>query len=327
LKRAAELPPEEALAVVHEALARVPGSEQLLQLKDEISRRIARIKREQILADRLAEARQLIDDGFPRDAAKLLKRSQADGYSSRELDGLLEIAESAVDEDRPLGPLEQTYAQAKRPINEGAYGSATDMLQHGVPDKDEPVLRRQAEEASQKQLTTARDAATAMETAERLLQLGLFVEALDFLEGQPAGVKRLPEVDVATRRAKLLRQGEEATFHLLGRCYARLESEQAVEDLKQMLTVEMIDDEQGSREAAKAQLRNRWEEIYREKASNVITSARRFLAEDDTQSAEEMLKEALSWIDLAPPELQQQVRALHQEASGAKKWFRRTSRR
>jgi eukaryotic-like serine/threonine-protein kinase len=324
LKKTAGLPPEEALQILRQALTRVPGSQELRQREAELAKRVERTKRDRILGQRLAEARQLIDSGRPREAVTILQRTKTEGNSSRELDELLEYAKTAAGADGPYEPA----APGKKALDYEASLGGTQMFDGGRGNKD-PLPPRPPERSQRRQTAPPKGGATAIEVAERLLKLGLFTEALDFLEGQPAEVKRVPEVDVAIRRAKLLWQGEEETFRLMGRCYAQLESERAIEDLRKMLTVEMIDDERGSRQRAKDRLRERCEQIYSNKASNAITSTRRFLSEDDIQGAEEMLHQALSWIDLAPPQLQEQVRSLHAEVSRGKKFLRfgRGSRR
>jgi hypothetical protein len=321
-RRAAELPPEEALVIVRDAMVRVPGNEELFNLEATLSGLVARQTRERLLAQRLGYARQAIDDGLYLEAVKILERCKAEGYSSYEVDGLLEIANSEGKERRSQELLERTYSQAKRLIDEEAYDSAVQMLQRAKRDVDEPVLRRLLAEASQKQAATDEAAASALEGAGNLMRIELFAEAVLLLEEQPRGVKRLQRVDDELRRAKALQEAEASFSRLVGRCYAQLGSDRAIADLKSAISTAGEANKPSSQEATAMRLRNRCWEIYGEKASNAITSARRFLGEDDTQGAEEVLQETMQWIELAPPQSQQEVRALQAEAAAAKKVLR-----
>ena len=123
-KSAAELTPEQALERVRNALIRVPGNEQLFGLESALSERVARQTREQLLAQRLGQARQAIDDRLFLEAVKILERCKADGFSSYEVDGLLDLAKTAASQRRSQELLERTYSQAKRLIDEEDYESA-----------------------------------------------------------------------------------------------------------------------------------------------------------------------------------------------------------
>jgi hypothetical protein len=106
-------------------------------------------------------------------------------------------------------------------------------------------------------------------------------------------------------------------------------SDQGIADLKTVLNTIAIPGTPSSQEAAKTRLRQRCWEIYGEKASVAIASARKFLVQDDSQGAEEVLQETMPWLELAPPQSQEELRALQTETAAAKKIlrFRRGSRR
>jgi hypothetical protein len=214
-------------------------------------------------------------------------------------------------------------------IDQEDYESAVQLLGRALRQVDEPVLRRQLEEATQKQRATEQQADTALERAGNLARLELFAEAALLLEEQSPGVKRLPRVEQALGRAKKLQEAEASFTQLTGRCYAQMGSDQGIADLKTVLNTIAIPGTPSSQEAAKTRLRQRCWEIYGEKASVAIASARKFLVQDDSQGAEEVLQETMPWLELAPPQSQEELHALQAEAAAAKKIlrFRRGSRR
>jgi eukaryotic-like serine/threonine-protein kinase len=321
-KSAAELAPEQALERVRSALTRVPGNEQLFGLESALSERVARQTREQQLAQRLGQARQAIDDRLFLEAVKILERCQADGFSSYEVDGLLNLAKTAASQRISQELLERTYSQAKRLIDEEDYESAVQVLRRAVRQVDEPVLHRQLEEATQKQGATEQRANAALERAETLTRMELFAEAVVLLEEQSRGVKRLPRVDQALGRAKKLQEAEADFAALTGRCYAQMGTAEGVADLKRALNIPATSDAPLSLEATTKQLRRRCEQVYGEKASSAIVAARGLLAQDDCAGAESVLKGTMPWLELAPSQAQEDLRALEAEAAAAKKVIR-----
>jgi hypothetical protein len=67
-----ELPPAQAIEQLRQALVRLPGNSELLALESAMSQRLTREQREQMLADYLAKARELLDDHLYLETAKLL---------------------------------------------------------------------------------------------------------------------------------------------------------------------------------------------------------------------------------------------------------------
>lgn len=321
-KNSAELPPEEALARIREALGRVPGNEQLSSLESALAERVTRQSRERQLAQWLKEATQAIDDRLYLDAVKILERCQAEGFSSYEVQGLLDLAKTEAAKRISQEVLERNYGQAKRLIDQEDYESAVQLLRRALRQVDEPVLRRQLEQATQKQLATEQRADKVLERSGNLIRLELFVEAVFLLTEQSPGVKRLSRVEQALSRASKLQEAEANFSTLMGRCYARMGSVQGIEDLKEALKTVVTADAASSQEAMKKQLRKSCEEIYGKRASSAIASARKFLIEDDSQGAEEVLEEAMQWLELAPLQSQEELRALRAETAAAKKVLR-----
>jgi hypothetical protein len=326
-KSSAELPPEEALARIREALRKVPGNEQLVNLESALSERVTRQTRERQLAQRLQEATQAIDNRLYLEAVKILERCQADGFSSYEIDGLLELAKSEASKRVSQEVLERTHSQAKRLIELEDYENAVQLLRGALRQVDEPVLRRQLDEALQKQQATEQRADAALERVDHLIRMELFDEAVLLLKEQSGGVKKLERVEQAQVRAKNMQEADANFSIVLGRCYAQMGNAQGIEDLKKALKTVATAGASGLEETMR-RLRRRCEEIYGERASAAIASVRKFLAEQDRQGAEEALRATTQWLELAPPQAQEELKLLQAQTAAAKKvlGFRRGSR-
>jgi hypothetical protein len=97
---------------------------------------------------------------------------------------------------------------------------------------------------------------------------------------------------------------------------------EGIADLKRALNMPASSEAPLSLEATTRQLRRRCEQVYGEKASSAIVAARGFLAQDDCTSAESILKETMSWLELAPSQAQEELRAVQAETAAAKKVIR-----
>jgi hypothetical protein len=320
-RTSAELPPEEALTRIREASARVPGNEQLFGLEAALTERVTRQARERQLAERLQEATRAIDDRLYLEAIKILERCQADGFSSYEIDGLLEIAKTEAKKRNSQGVLDRAYSQAKKLIGEEDYENAVQLLRSALRQVDEPVLHRLLEESLQKQQAAETRADATLEHVETLIRMDLFAEAVMLLKEQPGAVKRLQRVDQAMNRVRNLQEADAQFSAMLGRCYAQMGSSAGIEDVKKAINMGTSLGVPGA-ELSKEQLRQRCQELYSEKASSAIAKARKFLVEDDSQGAEEVLRETMPWLELAPPQLQDDLRLLQTEAAAAKKVLR-----
>jgi hypothetical protein len=97
---------------------------------------------------------------------------------------------------------------------------------------------------------------------------------------------------------------------------------QGIADLKRALALPASSDSPTSLETTKKQLRRRCEQVYGEKASSAVAAARELLGQDDSAAAETLLKETAPWLELAPTQSQEELRALEAEAAAAKKVIR-----
>jgi eukaryotic-like serine/threonine-protein kinase len=322
-RKARELPPGEAIGVLREALLRVPGNDQLAAMELALTNRIGRKAQEQLVGERLGLARKAIDDRLYLEAVKILEGCKAEGISSYEVDGLLQFARSAASQSKSQELLSQTHSQATRLMEGEDYGQVVDLLRQTLRRVDEPVLRRQLEEATQKQLATEQRAESSLEQAGKLMDIGLFTEALLLLEMQPVAVRKQPRVEEALARAKKLRVDEGDFARSIGRCYAMLGMGGGAGELKKLLNTPPSGDAPSSQEELKRRLRQRAEEIYGVKASSAISSARESLVREDTKAVDAALQDSTRWFELAPSRSQEELRALQTEAAAARKSSRR----
>ncbi len=136
-------------------------------------------------------------------------------------------------------------------------------------------------------------------------------------------MKRLPRVDQALGRARMLRQAEAEFAAFDGALLCANGDQPGRRRLETGPRPSLrVRTPQGRSRSTKKQLRRRSEQVYGEKASAAVAAARELLVQDDSAGAEAMLKETAPWLDLAPAQAQEELRALEAEAAAAKKVIR-----
>jgi serine/threonine-protein kinase len=329
LQSARELPPEEGLARVRAALARVPNSEPLFSMEAALAERLTQQAKQKALAQHLGLARQAIDDRLYLEAVKVLKRCQSEGYSSPEIQSLLDHAQSAASQHISQDLIERTYAQAKQLIEAQNYEAAVQLLEGALRQVDEPVLRRQLDEATRKQLAVGQRAEEVMSRLRALAESGLTSEALHLLEEQPSGVQQLPAIKAENDRMRSVAAADAEFWNRMGRAYCRLADAAGIPDLKAALLPELATRGSASVNAAQERLRQRAELLANAKISYAIQSAQEALGTDDNERADGLVRDVRCWTEFASPSSQEEFRSLEAKVAASKKIlsFRRSVRR
>jgi eukaryotic-like serine/threonine-protein kinase len=339
------LPPVEALARIRDALAQLPGNEELLKLESAISQRLTREQREQILADYLRKAHVLLQDHLYLETAKVLEQCEKEGFSSPEMTELLNLARSAAAERISQDLVERTFLEAKQLLEAEDYEAVLKLLPPVLERVDEPALRRQLDEATQKQAVLEKRIRQVLDEIDRSREMELFDAAIGLIHSEPAGVRQSRRVQSALETLTAARDLEAARLASAGQVYAALnEAESAA--LYQRLTA------QGAASTSPAgtlaglaspagatstagvdsilqRLGARLRQIADQQLGKSIESARQALAAEDAAAAHTVLENAAGWQPSASAPLQSDWKTAQEEVAAARKVlrFRKSSRR
>ena len=316
------LAPADALICIREALARLPGNADLLKLEGAIERRSAQKQREHTLTEHMARARALLEDHLYLETVKVLELCEKEGFSSPELSQLLNMARSAATERVSQDLVERSFLEAQRLLEEQNYEEVLRMLAPVLQREDEPALRRQMEEAAQKQRELEERVGQVAGEAARLCGLGLFDAAAGLIEAESAGVKRARRVQSAMESCRTMLKSEAARLKSLGSVYAALhEPEGAVEFLR-IPRVEAPDAAPAGIAQIEDRLSARVHLIADQEVAKSVEAAREALSADDFDVAESLLQKASSWLSCSNPALQAEWNAAQTETAAAKKVLR-----
>ncbi len=328
------LPPVDALARIRDALAQLPGNEDLLKLESAIAQRLTREQREQILADHLRKAHALLEDHLYLETVKVLEQCEKEGFSSPEMSELLDLARSAAAERISQDLVERTFLEAKQLLEAEDFEAVLKLLPPVLERVDEPALRRQRDEAAQKQAVLEKRIHHVLEEIERSREMELFDAAIGLIHSEPAGVRRSHRVQAALESLTAARELEAARLASVGAIYAALHEPESA-----MLYQRLISESSAAQtspgstptglESVAQRLGARLRQIADQQVGKSMEAARQALASDDAAAAHTLLENAAGWQPSASAAVQAEWKRAVEEVAAARKVlrFRKSSHR
>jgi eukaryotic-like serine/threonine-protein kinase len=327
------LPPVEAMGRIKEALTQLPGNEELLKLESAIAQRLTREQREQILAEYLRKAHTLLEDHLYLETVKVLEQCEKDGFSSPEMSELLNLARSAAAERISQDLVERTFLEAKQLLEGEDYEAVLKLLPPVLQRVDEPALRRQLDEATEKQQRLEKRVDQVLAEIERARAMELFDAAIGLIHSEPAGVRRSRRVQSALESVVAARDFEAARLAALGQIYAGLNHPDSAALFKRLASESGTPSPPGGAPAGLVSITQRLgarlRQIADQQLSKSMEAARQALATDDAAGAHSILERAAGWHPSASPPVQAEWRTAQEEIAAARKVlrFRKSSRR
>ncbi|MGB6722379.1 MAG: hypothetical protein WBE72_16395, partial [Terracidiphilus sp.] len=294
----------------------------LLKLEAAIAQRLTREQREQVLAEHMSKARALLEDHLYLETVKVLELCEKEGFTSPEMSELLNLARSAAAERISQDLVERSFLEAKRLLEEENYEEVLKLLPPVLQKVDEPALRRQLDEAAQKQQVLEKRVDQILSEVERLREMELFDAAIGLIRAEPAGVRQSRRVQAATESCAATLKNESSRLESIGAVYAALnEPESAV------LFARISADDAASNapqvvSAVRQRLAARVQQIADQQLTQSIEAARQALAADDAISADSILQGASAWQSSATPALQAEWKTAQAEIASSKKVLR-----
>jgi eukaryotic-like serine/threonine-protein kinase len=326
------LPPIEALARIRDALAQLPGNEELLKHEAAITQRLTREQREQVLADYLRKAQTLLQDHLYLETAKVLEQCEKEGFSSPELSELLDLARSAAAERISQDLVERTFLEAKQLLEAEDYEAVLRLLPPVLERVDEPALRRQLDEARGKQEILEKRVNQVLEELDRSREMELFDAGIGLVQTEPAGVRQSRRVLAALETLTAARDLEAARLASIGQVYAGLHEPESAVLFQHLTAGSAAPSPPGSTPSLvsiEQRLGNRLRQIADQQLAKSMEAARQALAADDAAGAHTAIENAAGWQSSASAPVQTDWKAAQEEVAAARKVlrFRKSSRR
>jgi hypothetical protein len=316
------LAPVDALARIREALALLPGNADLLKLEAAITQRLTRGQREQVLAEYMSKARTLLEDHLYLETVKVLELCEKEGFSSPEMSELLNLARSAAAERISQDLVERSFLEAKRLLEEENYDEVLKLLPPVLERVEEPALRRQLDEAAQKQQVLEKRVDQILADIDRLREMELFDAALGLIRAEPAGVRQAKRVQTVLESCTAALECEAARLESIGAVYAGLNEPESAALFERIAAAGAALKPPPGAAAIEQRLGARVKQIADQQLAKCMEAARQALAADDTASADSILQSAAAWLASATSPVQAEWKTVQSEVAAARKVLR-----
>ena len=317
-----QLAPAEALSRVRDALARLPGNQDLLKLESAINQRLTREQRERSLANYLAKARALLEDHLYLETVKVLELCEKEGFSSPEMSELLNLARTAAAERISQDLVERSFMEAKRLLEEEDYEAVQQLLIPVLQRTEEPALRRQLEEATMKQRALEEQVDRVLAEVHRLCAMELFDAAIGLIRTESAGVRQAKRVQAAFKSCTELLEAEAAKLESIGGAYSTLDSPGCAAAFQRMARGEAESPVSAGAAEIERRLGGRVRLIADQQVIKSIEAARQALGGEDPALANSLLQSVSEWQPCCTATVQSDWKAAQAEIAAAKKVLR-----
>jgi eukaryotic-like serine/threonine-protein kinase len=314
------LPPVEALACIREALAQLPGNAELLKLESAITQRLTREQREQMLGQFMSRARALLEDHLYLETVKVLELCEKEGFRSPEMTELMNLARSAAAERISQDLVERSFLESKRLLEEENYEEVLKLLPPVLQRVDEPALRRQLDEATQKQQVLEKRVDQLIADVDRLREMELFDAAIGLIHAEPAGVRQVRRVRVGLELCTTALEAEAGRLESIGTIYAGLNVPES-SALFERIAADLTERSPGVA-AVEQRLGIRVKQLADQQLTQCMEVARQALAAEDPAAAESLLQNAGAWQSSATPTVQSEWKTVESEVAAARKVLR-----
>jgi hypothetical protein len=186
---------------------------------------------------------------------------------------------------------------------------------------DEPGLRKQLEEAAQKQRALEERVDQLLDEVRSLCDLELYDAAVGLIQSESAGMKQVKRVQAALESAMKLLESEAATLETIGSVYAALNGPECAGIFQRILAVEAASTPPGVVEIEQ-RLGTRVQSIADLELTRCIEAARQALGADDPALAESLMQGADAWQAVSSPTVQADWKTMQSELAAARKVLR-----
>ena len=176
--------PREALAILQQALDRMPGEERLLAYQRSLRQQLDTLQVEQVRAAALLKAQELMAGKQYDKAIGVLESFQLEFGHQSDIDDLLAFARDEQARLQRSLIIDRCASEGRALIRDGRLEDATRVLKAGIQETGDASLSRLLEEIQEQQAAFARKLEVLQKRVGLLRERGEFDEAIQLLQEQ-----------------------------------------------------------------------------------------------------------------------------------------------
>jgi len=296
--------PFEALALLQKALDQMPGDERLVSYERSLRQQLDAVRVEQVHADTLLKARELMAARQHDKAIGVLESFQIEFGQHTDISDLLAFARDEQAALQRSAVIERCAAEGRALIRDGRLDDAVRLIEQGIQETNDPSLSRLLEEVREQQVAFSRKIELLERRVGLLRERGELEEAIQVLQEQLAatpGNPSLQELLTALRAEQEIKQVTGKAIATAGEAVRKRDFSAGLEALH---AVSRAYGESADLSRAIQGVEVERSSYAQEVVGKSIELARAALLKNDPQSALSALKSATQMMEFADPKKQ-----------------------
>jgi eukaryotic-like serine/threonine-protein kinase len=308
--------PQEALIVVQQALAQIPGEPQLIALQQKAAEQIKKASAEEHKTQSLKKAQAAIDAKQFDQAIQILEAATIEGGEIPDIASLLKYAR----EQKRRIELGQKAASAIREaqplIAAGQFEPAIAILQPAHAETADVAVEQLLRQAASGLAELGRRIDAALSRAQALSETNI-EEALQLLASQPPDIQQNPRVQDLRAKLEASKAQERATMEAISAAGDALQKRDLRNGLNGLESVRRTYGDSPRVTSAIADYKAKRTQIANEMLNSAIQSATQAMQQEDRRRAAEELGSVAGIAEFADSGLQANLKRLTKEAGKA----------
>lgn len=313
--------PVEALSFIQNAIEEMPGEERLIACERSLRQQSDVLRVEQLHADALRKAREMIDAKQFDKAIGVLESFQVEFGNQADIEHLLAFAREELAGRQRRSVVERCMAEARALLREERLEEAIRSLEAGIRATNDASLSRLLEETREQQVAAARKLELLQKRVGLLRERGEIDEAIQLLQEHIAAIPKSPAIQEILTSLLAEREQRQVTVQAIVTAREAAQRRDFAAGLQALQTVAQAYGDSVELNQEVHQLQAARTGFAQDVVGKSIDAARAALLRSDPEAALAALKGSAEWVELADAKRQADWQRI---AKSAKDDLRRT---
>ena len=313
--------PAEALTFIQNAIEEMPGEERLIACERSLRQQSDVLRVEQLHADALRKAREMIDAKQFDKAIGVLESFQVEFGNQADIEHLLAFAREELVGRQRRSAVERCMAEARALLREERLEEAIRSLEAGIRATNDASLSRLLEETREQQVAAARKLELLQKRVGLLRERGEIDEAIQLLQEHLAATPKSPAIQEILTSLLAEREQRQVTVQAIATAREAAQRRDFAAGLQALQAVAQAYGESVELNQEVHRLQAERTGFAQEVVGKSIDAARAALLKSEPEAALAALKGSAEWVEHADAKRQADWQRI---AKSAKDDLRRT---
>jgi serine/threonine-protein kinase len=313
--------PQEALAIVHQALDTMPGEERLLALQQRVVEQLKRSNLEGLRSQYLAQAQAAVEAREYDRAIQELETALLDCGESPEVHALLDYARSEKQSEAKKQVADAAIREAQQLIGNGSLEEAITLLQKVSQTNQDAAIEQLLRQTQDRFDEVGRRVEAVLSRIQKLSETDP-AQALQLLQSQPQAIQQHPQMRTLRSKVDERSERERVTREAVKRADEQLQKDQLREGLETLESVRQAYGDFPEIATAIGEYKAKRAPLANAALTTAMAQARQAVLAQEAPRALELLRKSSPVLEFGDTALQADWKRLADEvtkAAGAKR--------